>query len=134
MSEDQIIDALGARIAFHRRWKGIWSVSYFVGAAASVITAALATASAGFIGDAGEGKELTAGLALAATILTSLEKVLKLREKWDLHRNSQIALEIIQLKALAGSLDGKGAVEQIERVAQSYSMQLGDMNQGPKTE
>ncbi len=128
MSEEQILEALNGRIVFHRRWRRVWSFTYFAFAATTVIAAALATASAGFITDTGGGRALTAGLAFAATVFASLEKVLKLREKWDLHRNSQIALEIIQLKALAKVLDTREVVEQIEKVAQSYSVQLGELN------
>lgn len=133
MPKDAIIADLDQRIEFHRRWRRIWSFAYFTGAAATVVSAALATASAGFITDTGEGKMLTAGLAFAATIFTSLEKVLKLREKWDLHRNSQQAFEIVRLKFLADTPEAKALVGQMEAIVQSYSLQLGELNAAPAT-
>jgi len=134
MSLEQILQALRKRIEFHHKWRLIWSVTYFTGATITVVSAALATATAGFITNTGQGRVLTAGLALAATIFASLEKVLKLREKWDLHRNSQVALEIIELKGFAGAADAKKMVEMIEQVAQSYSLQLSDLNVAPATD
>jgi hypothetical protein len=132
-SADPIIQDVTQRIEFHRRWRRIWSATYFTGAAATVICAALATASAGFITDTGGGKMLTAGFALAATVLTSLEKILKMREKWDLHRNNQQAFEIVRLKALATTAESLGVVSQIETIEQSYSLQLGELNAAPAT-
>ena len=76
---------------------------------------------------------LTAGLALAATILTSLEKVLKVREKWDLHRNSQVALRIVKLKMLADTDEARTFVDEIAKVSESYSLQLGELNKAPTT-
>ena len=133
MRNENILQDLTSRIDFNRRWRQIWSASYFTVGATTVISAALATASAGFITNTGEGKFLTVGFALAATILTSLEKVLKMREKWDLHRNTQEALEVVRLRMLADSDEDKGVVDQIEKVVQSYSLQLGELNKGPAT-
>lgn len=132
MSIEHISQDLENRIAFHKLWRTVWSWTYFSGASAAVISAALASASAGFISDStGEGKALTAGLALAAMIFTALEKVLKMREKWDLHRNNQQAFEIVRLRLLADSEELQAVVDQIEKVTQSYSMQLGDLNRAP---
>jgi hypothetical protein len=128
MSDDQILNDLSNRIDFHRKWKRIWSATYFSGASASIVCAAVASASAGFITDTGEGKFITAGFALATTILTSLEKVLNLREKWDLHRNSMQSLDLIRLEFLAESDEHVGVVEQIAAVEQAYSARLGDTN------
>jgi hypothetical protein len=128
-----IVQDVETRIAFHRRWRRIWSATYFTGSAASVVTAAAATASAGFITSAGEGKVLTAGLAFAATVFTSLEKVLRTREKWDLHRNSQQALEIVRLNAVADTPESRGLVSQIEAIVQSYGLQLGDLSAAAAT-
>lgn len=133
MSNGNILNELDERIGFHLRWSRVWSFAYFSMAASSVISAAMASASAGFISGTGEGKMLTAGLALAATILTSLEKVLKMREKWDLHRNSQVALRIIKLKMMAKSDEERTAVELITKVSESYSLQLGELNKAPTT-
>jgi hypothetical protein len=133
MATENILSVLDERLTFHLRWSRVWSLSYFSMASSSVISAALASASAGFISDTGEGKMLTAGLALAATILTSLEKVLKMREKWDLHRNSQVALRIIKLKMMAETDEERNAVEQIAKVSESYSLQLGELNKAPTT-
>jgi len=133
MSTENILNALDERLTFHQRWSQVWSFTYFSIAASTVISAALASASAGFISDTGDGKMLTAGLALAATILTSLEKVLKMREKWDLHRNSQVALRIIKLKMMADSDEERAAVELIAKVSESYSLQLGELNKAPTT-
>lgn len=76
---------------------------------------------------------LTAGLALSATILSSLEKVLKMREKWDLHRNSQVALDMVRLKIMAKTEEERLYVDQIAKVAESYSLQLTDLNKAPTT-
>ena len=133
MSIGQIINDVDNRIKHHLRWRRIWSFTYFTSAGATVVSAAFATASAGFITNTGEGKMLTAGLALAATILTSLEKVLKMREKWDLHRNTQIALEIVRLQAFVDSKETQNVVDQIAKISQSYSMQLEDLNEAAAT-
>ena len=131
--ENPIIEDISRRISFHQRWRRVWSATYFTGASATVISAVLASASAGFITDTGDGKMLTAGLALSAAIFGSLEKVLKMREKWDLHRNSQLAFEIVRLKAFATTPESKNLVSQIEAIMQSYSMQLGELNAAPTT-
>jgi hypothetical protein len=133
MSKQEILNELEERIGFHLRWSRVWSYGYFTIAASSVTSAALASASAGFITSTGEGKMLTAGLALAATVLTSLEKVLKVREKWDLHRNSQVALRIVKLRMLAENDEDKAFVDQIAKVSESYSLQLGELNKAPST-
>ena len=133
MSNNDILNELDNRITFHLRWRRIWSGTYFVNAACTVISAALASASAGFISSTGEGKMLTAGLALSATILSSLEKVLKMREKWDLHRNSQVALDMVRLKIMAKTEEERLYVDQIAKVAESYSLQLTDLNKAPTT-
>lgn len=128
MSVELILQDLDRRIEFHGRWRKVWSWTYFTGASATLVAAALTTASAGFISDTGNGKMITAGLALTVMIFTSLEKILKMREKWDLHRNSQQAFEIVRLRLLADTPEGQAIVDEIEKVTQSYSLQLGDLN------
>jgi len=89
---------------------------------------AVATASAGFANDYPNGPLVTALLAGVTTVFASLEKVLKLREKWDLHRNIQVALEMISLRASAGLIDTRETVELIETTALTYSVRLADLN------
>ncbi|MGW8370320.1 MAG: hypothetical protein ACWGPN_16785, partial [Gammaproteobacteria bacterium] len=67
-------------------------------------------------------------LAGVSHVFASLEKVLKLREKWDLHRNIQVALEMISLRASAGLIDTRETVELIEKTALTYSVRLADLN------
>jgi len=131
MGVEEILQDLERRIKFHGRWRSIWSWTYFTGSSAAVISAALATASAGFISDTGEGKMITAGLTLATMIFTSLEKILKMREKWDLHRNSQQGFEMVRLRLLADTPEAQAIVDEIEKVTQSYSLQLGELNRAP---
>ena len=109
----------------HRFWRNIWSVLYFGTAAATVVFGALTTASAGlFASDGADGVTTTTTLAAVTTILASLEKVLRLREKWDLHRNIQVALELIEIRAASGLIDTRRVVQEIERVARLYSEKL----------
>jgi hypothetical protein len=112
----------------HQTWRRVWSVCYSGGASITVIAGALATASAGFMDTFHYGQIITATLAGLTTIFASLEKVLKLREKWDLHRNVQVALEMINLRAAAGLIDNEQTVNLIEKTAHTYSLQLADLN------
>ena len=66
-------------------------------------------------------------MAAFTTIFASLEKVLRLREKWDLHRNIQTSLEIIPIRRSAGLNDDKTTIDLIENVAQMYSSQLAEL-------
>lgn len=129
---ERILGQVKDHITFHHKWRVRFSVLYFTGAAITVVSAALTTAAAGFVTDTNRGRMIVAVLALCTTVFASLEKVLKLREKWDLHRNSQVALEIIELRGQTGSVDAEKLVDMIEKVALSYSMQLGELNAGPQ--
>ncbi len=63
-------------------------------------------------------------LAAATTILASMEKVLRLREKWDLHRNIEVELNMINLKRGTANYDEETALADIRVVARQYSSQL----------
>ncbi len=119
---------LQREIGKHQTWRRVWSVCYSGGASITVIAGALTTASAGFMDTLDNGQMVTATLAGLTTIFASLEKVLKLREKWDLHRNVQVALEMINLRATAGIIDSGQTVDLIEKTAHTYSLQLADLN------
>ena len=67
-------------------------------------------------------------VAAITTVLASLEKVLRLREKWDLHRNIQTAPEIINIRRSADLLDDAHAIDKIDKVAQLYSTQLAELS------
>lgn len=112
----------------HRTWRRIWSITYSTSVAITIIAGAAATASAGLTQDYEHGALLTALLAGAATVFASLEKVLRLREKWDLHRNIQVALEMVYLNVSSGLIDARKTLELIEKTAQMYSMQLAELN------
>ena len=122
-----VTDWIGKEIGRHRLWRQIWSMLYFTTAASTIIFGALTTASAGIFDGAANQVSYTAWLAATTTILASLEKVLRLREKWDLHRNIQIELELIQMRVASGLIDTKEVVTQIEKVAQLYSSQLKEL-------
>ena len=124
----EISNWINKEIARHRLWRQIWSVSYFTTAALTIVAGALTTASAGIFNDAANSLTNTTWLAAATTILASLEKVLRLREKWDLHRNIQIELEMIQIRIASGAVSTKEAINQLERAAQLYSSQLAELS------
>lgn len=115
-------------IGRHKLWRQIWSATYFTTAASTIIAGALTTASAGIFDEVANSLTYTTWLAATTTILASLEKVLRLREKWDLHRNIQVELELIQMRIASELIDTKEAVTQIERVAQLYSSQLTELS------
>lgn len=114
-------------IAHHRSWRRIWSIAFFGTAALTVISGAATTAVAG-LADPEKAQTATIILAATTTVLASLEKVLRLREKWDLHRNIQISLEMTELKRSAGIIDDAKAVEMLDKIAQSYSTQLAELS------
>ena len=122
------IQWLDTEIRRHQFWRGLWSVLYFSGASITVISGALATASAGFMDTLPNGQLLTAGLAGLATVFASLEKVLRLREKWDLHRNAQVSLEMISLRAKGGLIENAEVVERIEKAVHVYSTELTELS------
>ena len=130
MSEisSEVTNWLNTEIKRHKLWRQIWSALYFTTAASTIIAGALTTASAGIFDNTANDLAYTTWLAAATTIFASLEKVLSLREKWDLHRNIQIQLEMIQMRVASGLSDTKVAVEQIEKVAQIYSSQLAELS------
>lgn len=119
---------LNKEVGRHRFWRDTWSFLYFLTAACTIIAGALTTASAGLLGDTNNNLQYTTALAAATTILASLEKVLRLREKWDLHRNIQIALEMIQIRLASDLIDMKEAVREIDRIARQYSSQLAELS------
>lgn len=55
-------------------------------------------------------------------------KVLRLREKWDLHRNIQVTLEMIEIRRACGLIDTQKAVDEIGHVAQTYGQHLSELN------
>ncbi|MEM8492686.1 MAG: hypothetical protein AAF756_17860 [Pseudomonadota bacterium] len=118
----KVTDWLSKEISRHRLWRQIWSVSYFAVAASTVIAGALTTASAGIFENA--STEQTTWLAAVTTILASLEKVLRLREKWDLHREVHASLELIDIRYGSDLIDTEEAVKQLDEVARRYSNQL----------
>jgi hypothetical protein len=129
MSEQQVTlqSWMYREIEHHRRWRRIWSVAFFGTAALTVICGAATTAVAG-LADPEKAQTLTIVLAAATTVLASLEKVLRLREKWDLHRNIQTSLEMTELKRAAGIIDDVKAIETLDKIAQSYSTQLAELS------
>lgn len=56
-TDEKTIEWLEREIRRHRLWRRLWSVFYFSAAALTVISAALATASAGLM-DASEGRRI----------------------------------------------------------------------------
>ena len=118
---------LDEQIRHHRRWRGSWSILYFSFAAATIVAGAATTAVAGLY-DGVTATKLTTSLAALTTILASLEKVLKFREKWDLHRNIQVAFEMIELRAKNGLLAVADVIDQIDSAAHMYSSQLSDLS------
>ena len=123
---DDVKTWLQGQIGHHGRWRSVWSVLYFTFAATTVVAGAATTAVAGFV-DGEAATTWATGLAALTTILASLEKVLKFREKWDLHRNIQAALEMVQMRAENALIDKKQAIDRIEAIAQMYSNQLTDL-------
>lgn len=111
----------------HTWWRRLWSAFYISAASITVICGALATASAGLMKSLDNGPLITAVLAGLTTISASLEKALNLREKWELHRNAQTALEMINLRASAQLIDTKEMIELVEKTAHSYSNQLAEI-------
>jgi hypothetical protein len=114
----------------HQTWRQVWSFLFFATAALTVVAGAATTAVAGLL-DAESAKQWTIYLAALTTVLASLEKVLRLREKWDLHRNIQTALEIIELRRGAGVIDDKQSIDMIDHLAQVYNNQLAELS-GPR--
>lgn len=107
---------LNAAIAFHRKWRRITSFSYFAGASLSVVSATTATVVAGF------GYASAASIVAAlATIFTSLEKLLLFRGKWTHHRAAEAQLGMVCLRYMAGQIDDKATVDQIERITHLYT-------------
>lgn len=123
----EVTEWIGREIGRHKLWRQIWSMLYFTIAASTIIAGALTTASAGIFDGLSNSLTYTTWLAATTTILASLEKVLRLREKWGLHRNIQIELELIQIRIASELIDTKEAVKQIEKVAQLYSSQLMEL-------
>ena len=123
----EVVEWINSEIKRHKQWRQIWSFLYFAIAASTVIAGALTTASAGIFDDAATNTTYTTWLAAATTIFASLEKVLRLREKWDLHRNIQVMLEMIKMRSAAGLIDNKEVMQQVEQAAQLYSSQLSEL-------
>lgn len=117
----------------HKRWRRTWSFAYFSTAALTIVAGAATTAIAGLLGPNDmlgpmRPAQWATLLAAVTTILASLEKVLRLREKWDLHRNIQTSLEMIKLKRASSLTSDKKAIELIDKVAQMYSSQLAELS------
>jgi hypothetical protein len=118
---------LESEISRHKTWRQCWSFLFFATASATVVAGALTTASSGLFGGENGSQVTTTWLAATTTILASLEKVLRLREKWDLHRNIQLNLEMIEMRLSCQLIDMKHAVNEINQVAVSYSQQLSQL-------
>jgi len=117
---------LDDQIKHHAKWRSTWSFLYFFFAATTIVAGAATTAVAGLLD--GPGATLwTTLLAALTTIMASLEKVLKFREKWDLHRNIQVAFEMINMRAKNGMIALDKVVDGIDAVAQMYSSQLSEL-------
>lgn len=109
-------------------WRRVFSVAFFATAGLTIITGALTTAVAGLARGYGwtdaEALKWSTILAAATTILASMEKVLRLREKWDLHRNVHMEIELIEIKRGSSNYDDAKLIADIERVGRQYSSQL----------
>jgi hypothetical protein len=119
----QTLLELDRQIAFNRKWRRITSISYFTGASLSIISTVTASVVAGF-GHAPEA----AIVAAAATVFTSLDKVLLFREKWSHHRTVESELEIVRLGFVTRQWDDKGVFERITTILRHYAgkMPLAD--------
>jgi hypothetical protein len=126
MSKMELESWMQREIAHHRIWRRIWSVLFFSTAALTIIAGAATTAAAGLL-DAEQAKQWAIWLAAVTTVLASLEKVLRLREKWDLHRNIQTALEMVELRRSTGLIDDSNAIDILDRIAQTYNSQLAEL-------
>jgi hypothetical protein len=128
---EKTITWIGNQIGHHRRWRSIWSFVYFANAALIIIAGAATTAATGLFAmwSLPENVKLfwITLLAATTTILASLEKILRLREKWDLHRNIQVSLELIELKAAEGFLTKEKLLQEIDQTARLYSSQLSEL-------
>lgn len=122
----EVSDWLNQEIERHRLWRKIWSALYFTTAAMTIVMGALTTVTAGMMDE--NGGQYVMFLAAITTILASLEKVLNLREKWDLHRNTQVTLEMIRIRSVSGLLENKELIDRIEKTAHFYSNQLAELN------
>jgi len=118
---------LSREIARHRTWRRRWSFLYFGTAAATIIAGAATTVAAGLL-EPEDAKRYTIWLAALTTVLASLEKVLRFREKWDLHRGIQVALEMTDLRRSAGILEEEEAINSLERIARSYDSKLAQLS------
>ncbi len=122
------LEWLDTEIRRHAVWRTRWSFLYFFFAATTIVAGAATTAVAGLA----SGKQVdvtmwTTALAAITTIFASLEKVLKFREKWDLHRTMQVTLEMIRLRASNGLLDVADLLDRLDATAQNYSSQLSEL-------
>lgn len=111
----------------HRKWRSRWSFLYFGTAALTIIAGAATTVAAGLL-EPEQARRYTIWLAALTTVLASLEKVLRFREKWDLHRGIQVALEMTELRRSAGLLDDEKSIEHLERIARSYDAKLSQLS------
>jgi hypothetical protein len=118
---------LGEEIKRHRRWRRRWSFLYFGNASLTIIAGAATTVAAGLL-EPEAAKRYTIWLAALTTVLASLEKVLRFREKWDLHRGIQVALEMTELRRSAGLLNDEKAIESLQRIARSYDARLSQLS------
>lgn len=118
---------LDNEITRHRKWRQRWSFLYFGTAAMTIIAGAATTVAAGLL-EPEAAKRYTIWLAALTTVLASLEKVLRFREKWDLHRGIQVALEMADLRRTAGLLKDEDAINTLERIARSYDAKLSQLS------
>lgn len=118
---------LAREIERHRTWRRRWSFLYFGTAAATIIAGAATTVAAGIL-EPETAQRYTIFLAALTTVLASLEKVLRFREKWDLHRGIQVALEMTDLRRAAGLLKEEDAIDALERIARSYDAKLAQLS------
>jgi hypothetical protein len=121
-STDMLLE-LGKAIAFQQKWRRITSFSYFIGASLSIVSAAAASVIAGL-----GFSSVAAIVAAAATVLTSLEKVLLFREKWSHHRSVESELEIVRLGYIAKQFDERAAFEKIVKIMQFYNAKMPMVN------
>ena len=112
------------QIKHHRKWKSRWSFLYFFFAATTIVAGAATTAVAGIF-DGDKATLYTVLLAALTTILASLEKVLKLRDKWDLHRDIEHAYQILLFRAK--ELERAAFIESVQRINSHYSTELSGL-------
>jgi hypothetical protein len=125
--ESRLEGWLSHEIKRHRKWRRRWSFLYFGTAALTIISGAATTVAAGLL-EPESAKRYTLWLAALTTVLASLEKVLRFREKWDLHRGIQVALEMTDLRRSAGLLKDEEAIDRLERIARSYDAKLAQLS------